>query len=88
MVARWLALLPHNKKAQGSNPGCPRYPLCAVCMLPPTIKDMFVRINTPVSASDHQHWQKELELVPRRCAIAAHCSYRMGKKQRINFVSV
>ncbi len=31
---------------------------------PPTIKHMYVRVNTP---------GKYLELVPRRCAAAAHC---------------
>ncbi|KAF7648941.1 hypothetical protein LDENG_00149760, partial [Lucifuga dentata] len=73
-VAQWLALSPHSKKVLGSTPGWGRAFLCGVCMfslclcgfplsapVSPTIKNMYVRLNSPVS-SLHQGTGFRLEL--------------------------
>ena len=44
------------------------FSLCFCGFLPPSIKDMYVRVNTPVSAPDHGTG-KELELVPGGAAM-------------------
>ena len=73
----WVTLLPQSKKVLGLNPSYPRSFLCGVCMfstclwgfspialVPTTIKDMYVRVNTPFSAPDSgickKNWNRSL----------------------------
>ena len=64
-VAQWLPLLPHSMEVLGCSPRHPRSFPCGVCMfslclhvflpgvpVPPTIKDMYVAVNTAVNAHD------------------------------------
>ena len=95
-------LLPHSKKVPGSNTPAVPGPFCVefacslrVCVgsrqalwFPPTIKDLYVRINSPVRAPDQKNWRWVLHCccpLVCMCVCVCVCVYRMGQIQRIIF---